>query len=204
MTDFTPNQAMLNNYIQNKLSDTDTEQLELWLVDHPDVRQDLEMGVMFKQADLDASIFLEKTKKQKTNWLEKLLPKPALVFSHAAVFAFGMFLFNLIVDDKTVGISNPNVVMFNQVRGDNENITISNFKDLLIQIPVEYLSKDLYKIEISGSGSFHYKADKLKPDADIVSLLVPKQLLVTGQYKLTIVNNNSDDQSVYGFEINGQ
>lgn len=91
MNSFQPDETMLNNYIQNKLSDDDTEKLELWLVDHPEVIQDLELGVMFKQADFDPSTVNQK----KPSWFEKLFSNPLLIFSHVAVFAFGLLLLNL-------------------------------------------------------------------------------------------------------------
>ena len=50
MTEFKPNETMLQNYIQDKLSPQDTEQLELWLADHPEVMQDLELDMMFTQS----------------------------------------------------------------------------------------------------------------------------------------------------------
>ena len=49
MSTFTPNETQLQNYIQNKLSDSEVEKVELWLADHPEVLEDMEMGVMFKQ-----------------------------------------------------------------------------------------------------------------------------------------------------------
>lgn len=69
MTEFEPNETMLQNYIQNKLSPNDTEQLELWLADHPEVMQDLEMDVMFSQADYQSTSQPQETKKpSKIDW----------------------------------------------------------------------------------------------------------------------------------------
>jgi hypothetical protein len=197
MISFQPNEDMLNNYIQNKLSEAETEQVELWLADNPDVMKDLEMGVMFKLADFDPSIAKEKSQL----WLVNLFSKPTLVFSHVAVFALGMFLLNFLIIDKPQGISNPHVTMFSQTRGDDEIIQLSNNKGLLIQIPVEYLSQSLYEISISGQRGFQYKVSDLTADSDIVSLYVPQNKLVNGGYDLAITNQNSNDKTNYKFEI---
>jgi hypothetical protein len=197
MIPFKPDETMLNNYIQNKLSEDETEKLELWLVDHPDVMQDLELGVMFKQADFNPSVAKEKSQ----NWLVNLFSKPTLVFSHVAVFACGMFLLNLLMSDRPQGISNPHVTMFSQTRGDDEIIQLSNSKGLLIQIPVEYLSQSLYQITISGQGGYQFNVSNLKADSDIVSLYIPKEKLITGDYVLEINNQDSQDKTDFNFEI---
>jgi hypothetical protein len=197
MNPFKPDETMLNNYIQNKLSEGETEKLELWLADHPDVMQDLELGVMFKQADFEPSIAKEKTQ----NWLQKLFSKPTLVFSHVAVFALGIFLLNLLLIDKPIDISSPNVTMFSQTRGVDDTYQLSNSKDLLIQIPVEYLSQSLYEITISGQGGYQFNVSNLKADSDIVSLYIPKEKLVNGAYVLEVTNQDSKDKTNYNFEI---
>lgn len=55
MKNFNPDKLMLQNYIQNKLSDVDTEYVEMWLADNPEVMDDLEMDLIFKQALVEES-----------------------------------------------------------------------------------------------------------------------------------------------------
>lgn len=49
MNEFYPDPVMLNQYMQNKLDSVQSEQLELWLLDHPEVLDDLEMDLMLQQ-----------------------------------------------------------------------------------------------------------------------------------------------------------
>ena len=63
MTKFKPSENTLQNYLQNKLNETETEQVELWLPDHPDVMEDLELSLMLKEgiSSLSFNNKLEKT-----------------------------------------------------------------------------------------------------------------------------------------------
>ncbi len=49
MNTFKPDETMLHNYLQNKLSPSDEEQLELWLADHPELLEDLELDLVMKE-----------------------------------------------------------------------------------------------------------------------------------------------------------
>ncbi len=202
MNDFTPTQSILNNYIQNKLSDTETEQLELWLADHPETMDDLEMGEMFKQ-----SLNLNLGKQDNTSnslkmWWKNLFVKPVLIFSHVLLFVSGMLVLNLISTvDTQKTISNPLVVMLSHVRGKNEGLEWTNNKDLIIQIPVEYLSQDLYQVTIKGDSGIKFELNKIKPESDIISLLIPELTLTKGKYDIVLTNETNHDQFNYQIKV---
>ena len=95
MTKFKPDETMLQNYIQNKLSPKDTEQLELWLADHPEVMQDLELDIMFSQAkhDLDEA---PQPKQTKSFSLWDFLTSRKMVPIHLMAYVLiGFLLFNV-------------------------------------------------------------------------------------------------------------
>ncbi len=101
MTSFEPNQEMLHNYIQNKLSPADTEQLELWLADHPDVMGDLEMDLMFKQGVVDELEEFKDTGKTGFNILD-LLSSRTLVPVHLLAYGLMAVLFVNMVNNQNI------------------------------------------------------------------------------------------------------
>jgi hypothetical protein len=195
---------MLNNYIQNKLSEAEIEQVELWLADNPDVMKDLEMGVMFKQADFDPSIAKEKSQ----YWFINLFSKPTLVFSHVAVFALGMFLLNLLMIDKPTVISNPEyngegniqIITLSHLRGGDENeftplktINIDlNAKQLIIVAQLDFPESDSYKIEIQEHTSKKIKFQLLglyPIGSGDLNFSVPTDIFEDGNYWIIIKSN---------------
>lgn len=200
---FKPDETMLNNYIQNKLSYTETEQIELWLADHPDVLEDLELGLMFKQG-MTSEPVVEKLKDntEQKPWWERIFHNPILALSFTTAFALGVIVTNVVIKTQKIGVvSNPTVSMFSQVRGSEEKLILSNNKELLIQVPVDYLSQDKYTIEIYEKNTLMHQLKELTPEADIVSMLIPKHLFYAGSYKLIVINDSSKDKSIYNFDI---
>jgi hypothetical protein len=199
MSTFSPNETQLQNYIQNKLSDAEVEQVELWLADHSEVLADLEMEVMFEQG-IDKSSLREQNKNQ--SWWYLFFEKPIMAVSFALIFSLGILFSNFVLLPQSKNmISNPDVLMFEQMRGTQTHYIVYNNNDVLIQIPVDYLSENTYSMKISDDKGTNYQLKHIKPEADIVSMLIPKDLLSKGDYKLVIVNEKSKDKSSYNFEI---
>jgi hypothetical protein len=123
MIPFEPDETMLNNYIQNKLSETDAEKLELWLSDHPDVMHDLEIGVMFKQADFDPQSSSNEISNK--SWLQTIFSKPKILFSHFAVLVVGMLLSFAQINTftKNTGFISKDVIVKRVISTRNHNHT---------------------------------------------------------------------------------
>jgi len=97
MSNFKPDKTMLQNYIQNKLNSTDTRQVELWLIDHPDVMTDLELDLMFKQAEFNPSEISSTTDQAHFSFLDifssqKMLPLHILTYALSALLIFNTFM----------------------------------------------------------------------------------------------------------------
>ncbi len=66
MSAFQPDQAMLENYIQHKLSPEHEEQVELWLMDNPGALEDIKLDLVFTNT-INPSMASEKQSEKATN-----------------------------------------------------------------------------------------------------------------------------------------
>ncbi len=200
MNDFSPTESMLNNYIQNKLSDNETEKLELWLVNHPDVMEDLEMGEMFKQADFNPNIIPETIKTNKGSWLGKLFPNPALVFSHAAVFAFGMFLFYLLVNDTNTN-SVATLIELEKQRGlDTSVIQVQTNKSqsLVLRFFPDSMTERYSLIMKSKSLNQQYEfKDLVADDYGSITVTINSEEFIVGEWGVSVINSQDIIQQEY-------
>jgi hypothetical protein len=178
MSRFKPNQEMLHNYIQNKLSPAETEQLELWLADHPDVIQELEMDLMFKQGAAEDRVNDEiqvlAVEHSNSSNLFRYLGLAAVLF---ITFLTGLVTSNIFKFNRSNSIINPNIIMLSTYRGGEELIEVSNVNDLIVQIPTGYLSEDLFSVEFNLDSELKYELSRLKPESDLITVLIPKNTL---------------------------
>ena len=169
MTQFKPDELMLQNYIQNKLSPKDTEQLELWLADHPEVMQDLELDIMFSQSK---AAFKQAEQPEQTKsfsfWdfftSKKLIPINVLAYGLALFFVFNV----LIKTDSTNGsFSSATFIELEKVRGQETNSKEYNHP-IENALSIRFFpdsEEDTYKVIMkSSTESNEYAFENLKAD----------------------------------------
>ena len=102
--------------------------------------------------------------------------------------------------DDTKGLVAPEVSVFSQLRSAEQTVwQLDGAADQLIQIPVAYLSNDNYQVNISGMSELHIS--DLKPNLDMVSLVVSKGALKTGDYQLELVNQANNEKQLFAFQV---
>ena len=203
MSRFKPNQEMLHNYIQNKLSPAETEQLELCLADHPDVIQELEMDLMFKQGAAEDRVNDEiqvlAVEHSNSSNLFRYLGLAAVLF---ITFLTGLVTSNIFKFNRSNSIINPNIIMLSTYRGGEELIEVSNVNDLIVQIPTGYLSEDLFSVEFNLDSELKYELSRLKPESDLITVLIPKNTLEKSVYQLKLINLSNKETTIYSLKNN--
>jgi len=201
MTEFNPNEIMLQNYIQNKLSETETEQLELWLADHPDVMQELELDLMFKQADFDPNEQLQQTKSFKLwNFFssKKLIPINVLAYGLALFFVVSLYKTNEVSNGVSV---NPNVSIFRiaTTRSNNSQLlSLDNLDNVIIVLEMDDIKTKVYKVSMfKNDGEIIQEIDNLKPKNQYMNqgdLIFPlkQNLLIFGEINFVVSEQNSN------------
>ena len=207
MAEFKPDKIMLNNYLQNKLNDSETEQLELWLSDYPDVMEELELSLMLKDGvsslainSLPEKIENENHKTNKYVWLTEWLKFPVL--ASVALF-FGYYIGQNNLSDNIQG--NPNNIYGNALlidietmRGeikkpDAEIYLDNNKRPVVITLEVSSLSEKTAVAEIL----FANNREKIKVEVEfsylgIASLFIGPENLEPG---LLTINLREFDQA---------
>ncbi len=200
MSNFEPDEKMLNNYIQNKLNEADNKQLELWLVDHPETIQDLELGLMFAQSK--ASINPSKNIK----WFN--LPS-VLVGAIAASLLLIPFLLNKIDENGSNEIYSYHEVTFDETRSTSHVKRVkTHSKIITLRFPVEdewLIDNDEFRVEFVDSENIK-QSIIIAPnwDNELVLSLHLKNLK-SQKIKVNIYANNKPEQKElinYSIEIN--
>lgn len=183
---------MLHDYIQNKLSAEQAEQVELWLADNPQVMQDLQMDLLLKQG-------LEQIhaddKKAAKPWLH--LPDSAffnrigLAFLMVLAFFLGGLTVHYFDEDTGLSFTNPEIIMLSTNRGADTTARLNLHQNTMLQIPVSYLSSDTYAIELMKNSQRIYRLDQVLPQDDLLTVLIPEALIDAGLYQLVVTNQST-------------
>lgn len=195
---FQPDERMKQDYIQNKLSPDAKNQFEMWLFEHPSEQEELELDLILKSGV--KKYFEEEAEAQsdKVSWM------PA--FGVAAAFVLMTWGLLMPRDEKiSEGLVVPQVSIFSHVRSAEQLVwSLRNDQEQLIQIPVPYMSADLYTVEIkllNDSSVEPKKVNDLVPDHDLVSILIPKGELAIGSYSLILKNQKDSELQEFNFEV---
>lgn len=193
---FQPDEQMKQDYIQNKLSPDAKSQFEMWLFEHPSEQEELELDLILK-AGVKNYYQTEEQEKNPNhiNWL------PA--FGMAA--AFVLMTWGLLMPSQNTSnvqsLVAPTVSVFSQVRSaEQPNWVLSGKQDHLIQIPVDYLSSDAYQVSITGAVDM--QIENLEPHLDLISVIVTKNSLTSGDYQLELINQNTQEKQQFAFSVN--
>ncbi|WP_395377383.1 hypothetical protein [Marinicella sp. W31] len=165
MSTFTPDDDMLQQYIQKKLSPQDEEQLELWLAENPHVLEELELDLMMQ----DGLLSQDTTKKQSKNihfeWqnLMSIFRKPAFLSTLLAVFTFiaSQYYF---LQSSTVIESNTSIIYIEQMRGNTPSAIIDrNEKVVIIVLSISGIENKEYLIQFMSNDEVIHEITDLTP-----------------------------------------
>ncbi len=120
MNIFKPDETMLHNYLQNKLSPSDEEQMELWLADHPDALEELEFDLMMK-GGVEQEISYAKTKNGSLSIAQMFNHKLVYLLggaAFAAIFMLSIFNFKQASQPE----SSFQIIQLNHLRGNSINL----------------------------------------------------------------------------------
>jgi|GEM_PF-6770904 len=202
MNHFQPDQTMLHNYIQNKLSAEHTEAVELWLVDHPEAMQDMQLDLMFSQGleEMHAD-----NPNERSQWFHlpgtSVLNRMALAAAMAMVFVLGGLTVHWLEKDSGQSFNNPDIIMLTTNRGAETDARFNRNKNTVIQIPAGYLSDDRYTVELLYQSQTIHQIDDLAAKDDLLTMFVPKNLLVAGNYQLKVTNLNTQDSETFDLAV---
>jgi len=206
MTEFKPDEIMLQNYIQNKLSPIETEQLELWLADHPDVMQELELDMMFSQSK-QAFKQVEQPKQTKSFNIwdfftsKKLFPVHALAYGLALFFVFNG-LFNNSVNDN---FSPATFIELEKVRG-NETHVLEYNHPLENALTIRFFpdsASQIYKVIMnSESQSKKYVVENLKADNyGSITISLNNENKLNDKWEILVYDNTNQLEQNYTINL---
>jgi hypothetical protein len=202
MNSFSPDTVMLHDYIQNKLSAEQAEQVELWLADNPQVMQDLQMDLLLKQG-------LEQIHADDKKAAKPRLHLPGSAYFNRIGMAFllvlAFFLGGLTVhyfdEDTGLSFTNPEILMLSTNRGADTTARLNLHQNTVLQIPVSYLSSDAYAIELMKNSQRIYRLDQVLPQDDLLTVLIPEALIDAGLYQLEVTNQSTQKSERFDLEV---
>jgi hypothetical protein len=199
MTHFKPTNTMLQNYIQDKLSPQETEQLELWLADHPEVMDDLELDLMFKQADYNPSTETVKVKAPSFQWLDIFTGRKWLPVHLLAYGLVAFFMINALTHRETSVYADVINIEVDTTRGHNDvyqaKIAInSQLRPLKIDFYYADLSNKHANTLINFPNGKSVEASVKFSNYGEASLLIKPEFLSEGLLKVEMVSK--DDNSL--------
>jgi hypothetical protein len=204
MSTFTPNETQLQNYIQNKLSDSEVEKVELWLADHPEVLEDMEMGVMFKQG-LKNQTYIQNSKSSFFGVFDiftsrKWIPIHLLVYG-----LVGFFIFN-VIDSNNVAPQNESnfqIISLSHLRGGDSKhfnpiarikLNINESSHLVLVVQLEFPEEDVYSVQIVKYNTSEkiITINNLKPlGVGDLNISIPTNILYRGKFVLNVTKGGN-------------
>lgn len=205
MKAFNPSESQLRDYVQDNLDDEDTENLELWLLDHPDVLEDLEMDVMLIQADFNPVMVSTEKKLSQWQWILKTVQNNKLIPIH--VFAYGlalMFLTNSFFQVRNDSSqSEATFVELEKQRGVGANILRINVpnKNLVIRLFPDSMQNE-YQLNMSAKSSKKkVEFKKLKAD-ELGSITVTLQNIEVGEWQIALIDKTNKMEQEFKIDVN--
>lgn len=188
---FTPNEKMLHNYIQNKLSPEETEQLELWLADHPEVMDELELDIMIKQAgDLPEPSENNHHNTPWWSWLTSI----KLVPLHLAAYAMtALFVINTFNKNDGLQSSPATFIELEKVRGaetDAIKVDIQNKKSLVLRFFPDSMT-DKYQVIIQSQDTNEKLEfnDLIADNLGSITISINNSDILTGHWSFEVYDN---------------
>ena len=205
MIAFNPSESQLRDYVQEKLDDKQTEQIELWLLDHPEALGDLEMDVMLFQAEFDPAALSTEKKLSHWHWLATLLQNNKLIPVH--VFAYGLaflFVFSSLfpISPKKTQAAATFIELEKQRGMDADIISVNPINNTLVIRFFPDSMQQEYQLTMSSiGGNQSHKYKDLKAD-DFGSITLALQDVEKGQWIISIADASNNTEQEYKIDVN--
>ncbi|GAA6182960.1 MULTISPECIES: hypothetical protein [Alteromonadaceae] len=190
-----------NRYMQGKLCAEECEEFEIYLMENPDVVDQLQLDSMF----IKALPFLAQSPKQKPTFWQLLFATPAR--ASIGTLCAGALLFSLVVNFEHLVTSNstfssPSMVYVSSARGNTSNVDqtfslndVSSSVSLVLQDEFDVTKTYQINMFINSSSSPIYTASYTPNTEGEVVISVDKEMLQVGlieiQYSLDESNNRN-------------
>lgn len=202
MSEFKPDEKMLQDYIQNKLSAENTEAVELWLAEHPQVLQDMQLDMMFTQGLEDMQATDESDAHQVFHLPDStFFNRFALAFLLVLAFFLGGLTVHYFDEDTGLSMTSPDTVMLSTTRSSQTAVQLHHHQNTVLQIPVGYLSDDPHTVELSDTSKTIYRLDHVTAKDDLLTVFIPQDLLAPGSYQLAVTNLNTWERETFGLAV---
>ncbi len=197
MSTFKPDELMRQNYLQNKLSPEDEEQMELWLADHPDALEEMELDLLMKAGVIENQGSLTVSPSSSANYW-----KPMAMAASVAFMLVTAFLLNEKLASESVGVISPKHIELSQDRSIQTQVAqFKNTEHVLLQIPVNIYEDSDYKVEIIQNEYVLLSVDSMAPQMGSISLFITEQTYPPGKYQLELTQLESQQIQQFLFEI---
>ena len=152
MSTFTPDDDMLQQYIQQKLSPEDEEQLELWLAENPHVLEELELDLMMKE-NFQSPLTSEPTIKEHDNsliyWFNFLTRPVAYIPLVLLIVSTAYFLINSNTINRFTKIEpNASIIYLSNTRGGGSSIKQPQ-KNFVVVLQLSQISQSEFTVKIA-------------------------------------------------------
>lgn len=191
--------GIVQKYIHGTLNEEDTEAFEVYLLEHPELAEELELDILFKEHGELIPEASMRDKKAPRNWFNN---KWGLAFSFGLCFLVGALVGNQTKQNHSVLSTDSKVFYVAPMRSAGNvlpPIVIdrkSTQAVFILQLPISNEAE--YQIELAGPNSNSILiADNVKQDlaGDIV-LNVNMQGLTAEQYSITVKNSLSGETAL--------
>ena len=206
MNNFKPNETMLQNYIQNKLNSAETLQVELWLADHPDVMDDLELDMMFIQAEYDTSEDISETSTSRFVFLDffshqRMLPIHVLAYTLVAFFLFSIFN-----KEKNV-LSSPAIfIELEKQRGLNTTeieVQTAKNKSVVLRFFPDSMHNKYRLVMESKSSNINYNFKNLVADElGSITVSIYSETKIGGEWEIFVIDDTTSIEQKFLISIN--
>ena len=175
-----PDKATLRHYVQRKLSGSDEESVELWLMDHPEAVEDLSL-------DLALQLHMEpgpvsRTAPQWALWepLFQWLRRPAIVgLAMSSVLGLGLALMLVNQGERSADMRPVQVVDLYKIRGNGQpviELVQSAEKLLILRVYADESTQGPFSIEIRTDEQTYLVENLYADNMGAVAISVERQL----------------------------
>jgi len=157
MSTFNPDNKMLQQYLQKKLSPENEERVELWLAEHPEILESLELDIMLQDGleHMQQSTAVKDNEKKPFDWLS-LFRKPvyAPLLILASVLSYYVGKSNLF-GQSTNPMHNTPIVFVSQTRGsDGVSATFNQQEGYVMAVlELSQVEEKTYQVNLTSNNT---------------------------------------------------
>lgn len=200
MSSYNPSETTQQNYVQSKLDDFETQQFEMWLVNHPEVVADLELDQMFRQAR--HSYFKEEQKQSSFSFVDFFASRKLLPFHVLAYSLLILLTFNSLFDNSSeVQTSAAIFIELEKQRGAETpaiEVKAEKNKSLVLRFFPDSMTQEYSLVMESKSSNQNFKFEKLKADEfGAITVLINTKSVNNNSWEILILNHQNIEEQKY-------